>query len=135
MSYKVEDIEGIGPAFAKKLAVAKITNTDHLLAKCADPKGRKAVAGETGLDASVILKWTNMADMMRISGVGGQFAELLKGAGVDTIKELRNRKAANLAVKMKEINDEKKLCKVSPSESVVQKWVDAAKEMDPKLTY
>ncbi len=135
MSYKIEDIEGIGPAYAKKLAAASITTTDHLLDKCCKPAGRKAVAEATGLSESVILKWSNMADLMRISGVGSQFSELLNGAGVDTIKELRTRNAANLAAKMKEVNDEKKLAKTSPSESVVAKWVEAAKTMDPKLSY
>ena len=135
MSYKIEDIEGIGPAYAKKLAVAKITNTDHLLEKCCNPAGRKAVAAASGVNEGVILKWTNMADLMRISGVGSQFSELLNGAGVDTIKELRTRNAANLAAKMKEVNDEKKLAKTSPSETVVAKWVEAAKKMTPKLTY
>lgn len=135
MSYKIEDVEGIGPAYATKLAAASITTTDHLLDKCCDPAGRKAVAEATGLSESVILKWSNMADLMRISGVGSQFSELLNGAGVDTIKELRNRNAANLADKMKEVNDEKNLAKVAPTEATVTKWVEAAKTMDPKLTY
>ena len=135
MSYKIDDVEGIGPAYAKKLAAASITNTDHLLDKCCTPAGRKAVAEATGLSESVILKWTNMADLMRISGVGSQFSELLNGAGVDTIKELRNRNAANLAEKMKEVNDVKKLAKVAPSAATVTKWVEAAKTMKPKLTY
>ena len=135
MSYKIEDVEGIGPAYAKKLAAASITTTDHLLDKCCTPAGRKAVAEATGLSASVILKWSNMADLMRISGVGSQFSELLNGAGVDTIKELRNRNAANLAAKMEEVNTEKKLAKVAPTEATITKWIDAAKTMDPKLTY
>lgn len=135
MSYKIEDIEGIGPSYAKKLSAASITTTDHLLDKCSNPAGRKAVAEATGMSESVILKWTNMADLMRISGVGSQFSELLNGAGVDTIKELRTRNAANLATKMKEVNDAKKLCKVAPSEAVVTKWVEAAKSLKPVLTY
>ena len=38
-----------------------------------------------------ILKWVNMADLYRIKGVGSEYSELLEAAGVDTIKELRNR--------------------------------------------
>ena len=135
MAYKIEDIEGVGPAYAKKLAAAKITTTDHLLAKCCTPAGRKKVAETSGMSESVILKWTNMADLMRISGIGSQFSELLNGAGVDTIKELRTRNAANLAVKMKEVNDKEKLAKVSPSEVTIAKWIAAAKKTKPKLTY
>ena len=43
----------------------------------------------------------------------GLFAPLLRAAGVDTVKELRNRNAENLATKMGEINGEKKLAKTS----------------------
>ena len=55
-----------------------------------------------------LLKWANMADLMRISGVGAEYSELLEAAGVDTVKELRNRNAENLAAKMAEVNDNKK---------------------------
>ena len=135
MSYKIEDIEGIGPASAKKLAKAAITTTDHLLNKCSTPAGRKSVAEASGVGESTILNWTNMADLMRISGVGPQFSELLKGTGVDTIKELRNRNAENLAEAMETVNNEKKLARVSPPAATVAKWVAAAKTMDPKITY
>jgi len=135
MSYKIEDIEGIGPASAEKLAKAAITNTDQLLDKCSTPAGRKAVAEASGVGESTILNWTNMADLMRISGVGPQFSELLKGTGVDTIKELRNRNAENLAEAMETVNNVKKLARVAPPAATVAKWVAAAKTMDPKITY
>ena len=135
MSYKIDEIEGIGPAYAEKLGAAGIDTTDVLLEKCSTPAGRKAVAETTGMGESTILKWTNMADLMRISGIGPQYSELLKGTGVDTIKELRNRNADNLAEAMKVLNDEKKLARTSPPAATVSKWVAAAKEMDPKITY
>lgn len=135
MSYKIDEIEGIGPAFAEKLSAANITTTDELLNKCSTPAGRKNAAETTGIGESTILKWTNMADMMRISGVGPQFSELLKATGVDTVKELRNRNAENLATAMKTVNDEKNLARTSPPAATVTKWVDAAKEMDPRITY
>lgn len=135
MSYRIDEIEGIGPAYAAKLNAAGIDTTDDLLTKCCNPAGRKNVAETTGLGESTILKWTNMADLMRISGVGPQFSELLNGAGVDTIKELRTRNAENLAATMKTVNDEKNLARTSPAAATVAKWVEAAKTMDPKLTY
>ncbi len=135
MSYKIDEIEGIGPAYAEKLSAADIKTTDDLLDKCSNPAGRKAVAATTGLGESTILNWTNMADMMRISGVGPQFSELLKATGVDTVKELRNRNAANLAEAMKTVNEEKHLARTSPPAATVTKWVEAAKGMDPRITY
>ena len=50
-----------------------------------------------------------MADMMRISGIGPQFAEMLEAAGVDTVKELAQRRADNLAAKLEEINEKTRL--------------------------
>jgi len=135
MANKIEDIEGIGPAYREKLASAKIATTDDLLNLCCDAKGRKATAATTGVSETHLLKWANMADLMRISGVGGEFAELLEASGVDTIKELRNRSADNLASKMKEVNDEKKLTRVVASAKVVEEWIDQAKKIDPKITH
>jgi nucleotidyltransferase/DNA polymerase involved in DNA repair len=54
-----------------------------------------------------------LADLYRINGVGKQFAELLKAAGVDTVKELRTRNPENLHPKLKETNKEKNLKKQS----------------------
>ena len=103
--------------------------------KCATPAGRKSVAKEAGMNESVVLKWTNMADLMRVNGIGSQFSELLNGAGVDTIKELRTRNAANLAAKMKEVNAKKNLTNAVPGEKTISKWIATAKKTKPMLTY
>jgi predicted flap endonuclease-1-like 5' DNA nuclease len=135
MSYKIQEIEGIGPAYAEKLAAADIDTTDELLKLCCDAKGRKATAEKTGVSESQLLKWANMADLMRISGIGSEFSELLEAAGVDTVKELRNRNAGNLAAKMAEVNEQKKLTRTVPSEKTVTGWIDQAKSMEPLITH
>jgi len=135
MSYKIDEIEGIGPTYKSKLNEVGIETTDNLLDLCCDAKGRKETAAKTGLSESQLLKWANMADLMRISGVGEEYSELLEAAGVDTVKELRNRNAENLAAKMKEVNDEKSLTRTVPSASQVEKWVEQAKTLDPKISH
>ena len=135
MGYKIEEIEGIGPTYGEKLAAANINTTEDLLKLCCDAKGRKKTAESTGLSEGQLLKWVNMADLMRISGVGSEYSELLEAAGVDTVKELRNRNAENLAAKMAEVNATKKLTRTVPSESVVSGWVEQAKSLDPLITH
>ncbi len=135
MSYKIEEIEGIGPAFANKLSAAAIKTTNDLLKLCCDAKGRKSTSEKTGVSEHQLLKWANMADLMRIKGIGSEFSELLEAAGVDTVKELRNRNAENLAAKMKEVNDVKKLTRTVPSEKTVTTWVSQAKSLDPLITH
>lgn len=135
MGYKIVDVEGIGPTYAEKLSQAGVKTTTQLLKLAATPAGRKNLAQASGVSEKLILNWTNKADLMRIAGVGPQFSELLEAAGVDTVKELRNRNAANLAEAMKSTNEKKKLTRVSPPSTTVEKWVAAAKKMDAKITY
>ncbi len=135
MGYKIEDIEGIGPAYGQKLAGAGITNTNHFLAKCADRKGRKNTSAAVEISEKHLLKWANLADLMRISGIGPQFSELLEAAGVDTVKELRNRNAENLAAKMKVVQQEKRITRTAPGVSTVSRWVAQAKQMQPTISH
>ena len=93
------------------------------------------MADETGISEKLVLEWTNLADLMRIKGIGKQFSELLEAAGVDTVKELRNRNAENTAAKMAEVNAEKKLPRSGPAASMVADWVAQAKAMDPIIEY
>jgi predicted flap endonuclease-1-like 5' DNA nuclease len=135
MTYKIIDIEGIGPVYAEKLTAAGIKNSDDMLEKCAKPAGRKALAEATGISGKLILTWTNHCDLMRINGVGPQFSELLEAAGVDTVKEFRHRKAENLQPKLEEINAEKNLTNRVPSVKEVEKMIEQAKELEPMVEY
>lgn len=135
MSYPIEQVEGIGPAYHEKLKIAGINSTDDFLKLCCDKPGRTKVAETTGVSETLLLKWANMADLMRINGVAGQFAELLEAAGVDTVKELRHRNAENLTAKMAEVNGEKNLSGSAPAENVVAGWIAEAKELDALITH
>lgn len=106
-----------------------------LLEKGATPKGRDALAEKTAISGKLILKWVNHADLFRINGVRGQYAELLEAAGVDTVVELGHRKADNLHARMEEVNKAKNLVNRTPSVAEVTKWVDEAMKLPRKVTY
>lgn len=131
----IEEIEGIGPVYAEKLRAAGVTTTEELLTAGGGPKGREELAGKTGIADGHILRWVNHADLMRIKGVGKQYAELLEAAGVDTVKELRNRNAENLTAKLKETNEARNLSGTTPSLSVVTDWIEQAKGLEPMVRY
>ena len=135
MGTKIIDIEGIGPAYEAKLKAAGISTVEELLEKGKTPKGRQELETSTGIDGKRLLDWVGMADLFRIKGVAAQFAELLKAAGVDTVKELRTRNAANLHAKMVEVNEEKKLTRAVPRLDQVTDFVEQAKQMEPVITY
>jgi len=136
MSYPIEDLKTIGPGVAASFKSAGIRSTDKLL-KCArDPKGRKLLATKTGLDEKCILRSANMADRMRIKGVGEDYAVLLEAAGVDTVRELKYRNPRNLAKAMAEANTRRKLgVQLLPSETTIGRWIEHAKRLELLISY
>ncbi|NYT12642.1 MAG: DUF4332 domain-containing protein [Methanomassiliicoccales archaeon] len=132
---KLSDIEGIGPAFEKKLTDAGITSIEMLLDKGAAAKGRKEIAEKSGIDAPMILEWVNRADLYRIKGVGSEYSDLLEAAGVDTVPELATRNPENLTKKLEEINAEKNIVRRTPSLSMVEDWVAQAKKLPKVVTH
>ncbi len=135
MNYDVIDIEGVGESYAKKLHGVDINTTEELLQFCSTPANRRNLSEATGISPKLILKWTNHADLFRIKGVGPQFAELLEASGVDTVKELRHRKAENLATRLAEVNDARHLTRRVPSVTEVQKMIDEAANLEPVIKY
>jgi len=135
MSKAIETIEGIGPTFGATLREAGIKTVDDLLDAACDKKGRAKLAEKTSITEARLLKCVNMADLFRIKGVASQYAELLEGAGVDTVKELKHRNAENLAAKMAEVNAEKKLVRQTPSVKVISGWIVQAKDLPAKITH
>jgi predicted flap endonuclease-1-like 5' DNA nuclease len=132
---KLTAIQGVGEATEKKLNEAGVTSIEELLEKGATPKGREELAAKSGLGAAQILKFVNYADLFRVKGVAGQTAELLEAAGVNTVAELAQRNAANLAAKLKEVNEEKKVTGKVPTEKQVGEMIEAAKALPKKVTY
>jgi predicted flap endonuclease-1-like 5' DNA nuclease len=129
------EIEGIAEAFAEKLRAAGIGSIEELLDKGATPSGRDALAETSGISSKQILRWVNHADLFRINGVAGEYAELLEAGGVDTVVELAQRNATNLAAKLAEINEAKHLVRSVPGVSQVEKWVAEAKNLPRAVTY
>ncbi|HPK04967.1 MAG TPA: DUF4332 domain-containing protein [Bacteroidales bacterium] len=135
MAQKIEEIEGIGPVYGEKLSSNGIKTVEDLLEAGATRTGRSKLAEATGISEKSILTWVNMADLFRIKGIGPQFAELLEAAGVDTVKELRNRNAQNLHAKLVEVQAEKKITRAVPGLSQVEDFIEQAKALPPKVTY
>jgi PAS domain S-box-containing protein len=131
----IEKIEGIGQVYARKLLEVGVKYTDDLLNQGKSRKGREDLVEKTGISSLLILKWVNMADLMRIRGIGEEYSELLERAGVDTVKELRNRNPFNLYEALAQANEAHKLVRRLPTIAEVESWVKEAKESEPLMTY
>lgn len=131
----IEVIDGIDVPSGRKLRRAGIRTTEALLRRCGTRRGRRSLAEETGLAEKKILGWVNRADLMRVKGVGGEYAELLEAAGVDTVKELRRRNSTSLTKKIMQINDERRLVQRLPTEGMVLRWIEHAGELEPVIRH
>lgn len=132
---KITTIEGIGEVYALKLSEAGITTVEALLEKGASAAGRKEICTTCDVSDKLVLTWVNHADLMRIKGVGEEYADLLEATGVDTVPELAQRNADNLFAKMSEVNDNKSLVRKLPTASQVTQWVVQAKDLPRIINY
>lgn len=132
MSTRIEELKGAA-AFGKKLAAAQILSTEDLLERCANSASRVVTAAETGITEKELLKWAQVADMMRIPGLTDAHAQLLHAAGIETIRSLRASSSQSLRDRLEETNRKKKLLEAVPSVGALQGWIDRAKVTEPRV--
>lgn len=135
MSVSLKNIDGLGADILASFKAAGIRTTGKLLEQARTAKGRKALAARTGIDEKRLLQIANMADRMRVKGLGVDYAELLRAAGVDTVRELTYRNPSNLAQAMRKANDKRKLVQLVPTEKAVSRWIEHARKLPPKISY
>jgi predicted flap endonuclease-1-like 5' DNA nuclease len=135
MSDPIVSIKGVTADLAAKFKGLGIADSDALLGRSRTPADRRELAGKVGVDASALTEFANRADLARVKGVAGVYADLLEQAGVDTVKELARRVPANLHAKLAEVNAAKKLTSRLPTAEMVAEWVTQAKTLPPALEY
>lgn len=134
-SYSISKLDGLSPEAVKTLKAAGIRTTRRFLEAAKDAKGRKQIAVQLGMDEKCVLRLANMADRMRVKGLGTEYAELLRAAGVDTVKELKYRNPAKLAQALAAANAKRKLVRLLPTENTVGRWIEDAKTLPLKIKY
>ena len=136
-SYKVDEIEGIGPVYQGKLNAVGITNTAGLLTALATRKQRTDVAAKTGISEKLLMSWADKADLMRLGGIGPQMSDLLEAIGINTVPQLAQR------VDFDAIHDRmvfanniaKKFVGAVPPAERVKSWIESARKADRVLEY
>jgi predicted RecB family nuclease len=135
MTYPISEIEGMSAFCASKLKAQGIRTTDALLEAARTVKGRKALAAKTAISEQQLLEWANVADYMRIPGMGKAKVCLVRAAGVTTVRELAHRNPARLAQNIKEVNTKRKLVRILPSEKSIGHIIEQARKLEPKISY
>ena len=135
MAYPITDIRCISADIALILRADGIRTTVGLLRCAKTPKQRLKIAEKVGTNDKCVLDWVTAADRMRVKGVGWEYSELLRVAGVRTVAELKFRNPQRLVEKMKEANTKRKLVRLLPSVNTVARWIEDAKKLPPVIRY
>jgi predicted flap endonuclease-1-like 5' DNA nuclease len=91
-NHDIEDIEGIGKVYGDKLRGLGIQTTARLAYEEAG-----SLAERTQLPRRTIEQWKQMAELIKVNGIGPQYAEALVRAGIEGIAELKRRSPAKIA--------------------------------------
>ena len=129
----IEELEGIGKGFGSRLRALNIVTTHDLLESCATPEAQQSVARRMDLEDFVVRKWVCMADLMRLAGINGNYAELLEASGVHSVQQLAKQEPEKLFAKMAEVNENENRSLAVPKPSVVARWVQEAKSLTPMI--
>jgi predicted flap endonuclease-1-like 5' DNA nuclease len=127
---RIDEIRSLSHKDATRLRKAGVRTTTGLLKRASTRPGRSELAAETEIPTADLLRWVNVADLMRVRGIGGEYAELLASCGVNTLKELRRRNPVALTAKILSMNGRKDLVRRLPTESMVEAWIDRASSLD-----
>jgi hypothetical protein len=135
LGYPITDIRDIAPDTAAILKSEGIRTTVGLLRSAKTPKQRLKIAEKVGAKDKSVLDWVTAADRMRVKGVGWEYSELLREAGVKTVRELKFRNPQKLVDLMTLANTRRKLVRFLPSVTMVERWIESAKKLPLVIRY
>ncbi len=129
--HDIEEIEGIGPAYGKRLRTIGISTTCDLIKRCLGNDNEiEEVARTIKVKKEAVADWTGMADLMRLKGVDGQFAELIQTVGTTSVELLAKADAKKLYEQMKTFNEKTSIVPELPSFDALVNWIEIAKKTD-----
>ena len=129
-NYALEEIPQAIPAdAAAKLKTAGIDSTFQLLEKAGDPKARRELAKTTKIADKTLETWVQMADVLRIKGVGPDVTHLLAACGVKTVAQLKTQDPVKLNDEIMKVNSRSHLSENPPSVEHLQAWIAQAQTL------
>jgi predicted flap endonuclease-1-like 5' DNA nuclease len=121
--HPVIDVEGIGEHYNKLLKAIGIDDTQQLY-----NADTNYVADQLKITPAAVEGWQCMAELMAVTGIGKQYAELLVRSGVSSIVELRSETAQPLLNRIQKLEKQQsnRIQGNVIGLKIVQSWIDAA---------
>jgi predicted flap endonuclease-1-like 5' DNA nuclease len=133
MAMPIAKLRGVSYELEAKLKEQGIYSSDQLLQAARTPGGRGELAERIELDAQSVLELAKRADLARVRGIGGVFADLLEHVGVGTVGELATRRPSDLRAELVAKNEQERLAGRMPTLKVVEDWVLQATDLPEVL--
>ncbi|MDB4970839.1 MAG: Pathogenicity locus [Myxococcales bacterium] len=129
-NYALEEIpQAVPSAEAARLKAQGIGTTFQLLERASDAKARKELAKATKIPEKTLETWVQMADVMRVKGVGPDVTRLLGACGVRTVAQLKTQDATRLNDDIMKVNSKQHLSENPPSVEHLQAWIAQAQTL------
>ena len=96
----VEDIEGIGPKYAKILKELGINTTEDLR-----KQSMVQITEATDISTKLVYKWQCMADLFRVRRAAEEYTEFLFEMGIETVRELSEQDPGDLHARVEQPAD------------------------------
>ena len=130
---RIDQVAGVQVRQATRLRKAGIRTSKGLIESASTRRGRTQLSKETGLSPKDLQLWVHHADLLRVKGVGAEYAELLVAAGVHTLRDLRRRNPTALVAKIIGLNGSRRIVSRLPTEAMVEAWISSAGELEPSI--
>jgi predicted flap endonuclease-1-like 5' DNA nuclease len=123
-------IKGIGRRYTAMLREkVGVESVEDLREAGKTPAARARLAEKTGRSEEVIQRWVQIADLMRLEGVGEDYSALLWEAGITAPSDLTRQNPERLRTLLAHTNDNKRVAHRLPSTGQITHWIEQAKRL------
>ena len=137
-SYPIEEIEGIGPGYGKRLRALGIATTEDMLVKGRTHDDRLKIAEDLDrrdIDVTTVTRWASMCDLCRLPGVRGQWAELLEFTSINSVQECSEQESSSLMTRLAGVNERENRVKELPSQDDLNEWIRYSGGLDQRIWF
>lgn len=132
MAYPLSSLPWIDPPDRARLLALGLRTTRQLLRASATPAQRVGLEARTGISAERILVWTHRADLLRLTGLGPVYVQLLARAGLGRLADLAAwSDPRRLALRLQRVCARAAAAGTAPGVAVVHRWLSQARRVVP----
>jgi gas vesicle protein len=129
----LDRMNSVSPEVREKLEDEGIESTPQLLENAQTQSERGELADKIGVSRRELREFTYRADLMRITNLKEEDANLLEEAGVNGCEDLQHRNPEHLHTKLLKMQEDGSIDASIPDIEQITRWIHEAKKMTQSL--